>query len=53
VDAPEQVAVTGRADRLQKPVRWRSRWRNVRIVAISILVPVVLFYLFFLMFSRR
>jgi len=53
IDAPEQVAVTGRADRLQKPVRWRSRWRNLRIVAISILVPVLLFYLFFLMFSRR
>jgi serine/threonine-protein kinase len=53
IDAPDQVTVTGRADRLQKPVRWKSRWRSLRIVAISILVPVLLFYLFFLMFSRR
>jgi hypothetical protein len=34
-------------------MRWKSRWRSLRIVAISILVPLVLFYLFFLMFSRR
>jgi serine/threonine-protein kinase len=53
IDAPDQVVVTGRAERLQKPRRWKSRWRSVRIVAVSILVPVVLFYLFFLMFSRR
>jgi serine/threonine-protein kinase len=53
IDAPDQVVVTGRAERLQKPMPWKSRWRSVRIIAISILVPVVLFYLFFLMFSRR
>jgi hypothetical protein len=53
LDAPEQVVVTGRAERLQAPVIWRRRWRSMRMVAISILIPVILFYLFFLMFSRR
>jgi serine/threonine-protein kinase len=53
VDAPDLVTVTGRADRLQAPKPWKSRWRNARIVAISVLVPIILFYLFFLMFSHR
>jgi serine/threonine protein phosphatase PrpC len=53
VDAPDAVVVTGRADRLQAPKPWKGRWRNARIVALSILVPIILFYLFFLMFSRR
>jgi len=53
LDAPDRVEVTGRAARLRKPTRWKSRWRRVRLVAISILVPVMLFFLFFLMFSRR
>jgi hypothetical protein len=38
---------------LQAPKPWKSRWRNARIVAISVLVPIILFYLFFLMFSHR
>ena len=53
LDAPERVVITGRAERLQAPALWKSRWRNVRVVAISILVPIILFYLFFLMFSHR
>jgi serine/threonine-protein kinase len=53
VDAPDAVVVTGRAERLQAPKPWKNRWRNARIVALSILVPIILFYLFFLMFSRR
>jgi serine/threonine-protein kinase len=53
VDAPETVTVTGRAERLQAPVRWKGQWRRVRMVAIGMIVPIVLFYLFFLMFSRR
>jgi len=53
VDAPDAVVVTGRAERLQAPKPWKNRWRNARIVALSILVPLILFYLFFLMFSRR
>jgi serine/threonine-protein kinase len=53
VDAPEGVQITGRAERVQGPMPWKGRWRSLRIVAISILVPLILFYLFFLMFSRR
>jgi len=39
--------------RARSPSCWKSRWRSLRIVAISILIPILLFYLFFLMFSRR
>ena len=53
VDAPEQVQVTGRAERLTAPKAWKNRWRFVRVAVLSIAVPLVLFYLFFLMFSRR
>ena len=49
----DQYVLRYRAERLQAPVRWKSQWRNVRMVAISMIVPIVLFYLFFLMFSRR
>jgi serine/threonine-protein kinase len=53
VDAPEVVDVTGRADRLQAPRRSRNARRHARVVALCVLVPIILFYLFFLMFSRR
>ncbi len=53
LDAPEHVAVTGRASRLTVPVLWKSRWRTVRVVLLMVLVPVALFFLFFLMLSRR
>ena len=53
LDSPDRVTVTGRAERLRAPTPWKSRWRHVRVVAISILVPIILFYLFFLMFSHR
>jgi hypothetical protein len=53
VDAPERVHMTGRAGRLKAATPWKSRWPLVRRVAISALVPIILFFLFFLMFSRR
>jgi serine/threonine-protein kinase len=53
VDAPEHVAVTGRAARLRAPVQWKSRWRVARIVLLAILVPVALFFLFLFMLTRR
>jgi serine/threonine-protein kinase len=53
VDAPENVAVTGRAARLRAPVRWKSRWRVARIVLLAIFVPIALFFLFLFMLTRR
>jgi serine/threonine protein kinase len=53
VDAPETVIVTGRASRLTAPVQWKRRWRVARVVLLSALLPIVLFFLFFLMLSRR
>jgi serine/threonine protein kinase len=53
VDDPSRVHVTDRASRLKAPVPWKNRWKTVRIAAISILVPVALFFLFLLMFSHH
>jgi serine/threonine-protein kinase len=53
LDRPADVVVSGRAHRLTAPVPWKSRWRTARIVLLTALVPVVLFFLFFLMLSRR
>ncbi len=53
LDAPERVQVTGRAGRLQAPVMARRAWRVVRIALITMLVPVVLFFLIFFLLSRK
>ncbi len=53
VDDPSHVVIEGRASRLVVPRAWRSRWRKVRIALLVALVPIALFFLFFLMLSRR
>ena len=53
LDDPDHVVVSGRSARLTVPVVWRSRWRVVRKVLLIALVPVILFFLFFLLLSRR
>ncbi len=53
VDAPSHVQVTGRASRLQIPVAARRVWRIVRMGLIMLAIPVILFFLIFLMLSRR
>jgi serine/threonine-protein kinase len=53
IDDPAGVLVTGRASRLMAPVVWKSRWRTVRVALLVALVPIALFFLFFLLLSRR
>ena len=50
--APDGVHVTGRADRLTIPSLGATHWRVARIVVIALVVPVLLFFVFFLMFKR-
>ena len=50
--APERVQVTGRADRLKAPSPGASYWRVARIVVIALMVPVLLLFVFLLMFTR-
>jgi serine/threonine-protein kinase len=50
--APDRVQVTGRADRLKVPTLEAPGWRFARIVAVAFMVPVVLFFLFLLVFRR-
>jgi serine/threonine protein kinase len=49
--APERVRVTGRADRLKVPSLGSHHWRVARIVVIALLVPVLLFFVFWLMLT--
>jgi serine/threonine-protein kinase len=53
IDAPEQVAVTGRASRLRTAQPWKNRWRIARMVLVALLAPIALFFLFFLLLSRQ
>jgi len=53
LDAPDRVELSGRASRLQAPAMWKSRWRVVRIALLAALIPVVLFFAFLFLFSRR
>jgi serine/threonine protein kinase len=52
LDAPERVEVTGRANRLKAPVPFDSRWRLAGIMAVALVVPVLLFFLFLLILRR-
>jgi len=45
LDNPESVKITGRAENLQAPTAWRTRWQGIRVIVISALIPVVLFLL--------
>src|SRR5437588_5125078 len=50
LDNPDSVQLTGRHERLQAPVLWRTKWRTVRLVVVAFLIPVVVFGLMFLFF---
>ena len=45
LDNPESVKITGRAENLQAPTAWRTRWQGMRVIVLSALIPVVLFLL--------
>jgi serine/threonine-protein kinase len=53
LDAPQDVHVTGRANRLQAPVMARRAWRIVRIALLTIAIPVILFFLILFMLTHR
>ena len=42
LDHPDQVHVTGRADRLQAPQAWKSQWRGMRLGVFAASLPVVI-----------
>jgi len=48
LEAPDKVQVTGRAERLQSPKKWKPSGRLYRIVGLSLLIPalLVLFFMF-------
>jgi serine/threonine protein phosphatase PrpC len=52
LDHPENVALTGRHERLRPPVLWRTRWRTVRVTLFLLLVPAVVFGFLFWAFYR-
>jgi serine/threonine protein kinase len=53
LEAPNRVLVTGRVSRLKAPALASRWWRLGKIACFAWLIPVLLFFAFFLMFSRR
>ena len=53
LDAPENVQVTGRSERLRPPAVWQSRWHKVRMYILALLVPVLTVVILYLLFHRR
>jgi serine/threonine protein kinase len=51
--APAQVRVTGRATRLTAPTVQAQWWHLARTIAVVLLVPVVLFFLFLFVLKRQ
>jgi hypothetical protein len=52
LDAPEKVVVTGRHERLQAPEVSDSFWQQHQVLLLSLIVPVVIVGLFFLLVYR-
>jgi serine/threonine protein kinase len=52
LEAPEHVAVTGRATRLQAPMRIKVWVRRARIAAVALLLPVLLFFVLLWLLKR-
>ena len=48
LDHPDQVHVTGRAQRLVAPAAWKSRWRGMRVGVLAVAVPIVVILAIFL-----
>ncbi|HEX4347147.1 MAG TPA: protein kinase [Vicinamibacterales bacterium] len=51
--APDQVAIEGRAGRLEAPRESKNHWRKFRLVVVATLVPIGLFLLFWFLISRQ
>jgi serine/threonine protein phosphatase PrpC len=41
LDHPDEVQVTGRAERLQAPKAWKGRWRGMRGTAAAVFLPIL------------
>jgi serine/threonine protein phosphatase PrpC len=52
LDAPDQVSLTGRHERLRPPMVWNTKWRTVRMYAVLILTPIIVFGLLFLFYRH-
>jgi hypothetical protein len=46
------VQVTGRADRLKVPAPGGRHWRLALTAVVALVIPVLLFFVFLLMFKR-
>jgi serine/threonine protein phosphatase PrpC len=51
--SPDSVQLTGRCERLMAPVAWKAKWRTVRLIVLSALIPLIAFGLMFLIFHKR
>jgi serine/threonine-protein kinase len=49
LDAPGEVVVTGRAERLQTPSAWTGRWQRYRMVVLAVILPLIVVIAFALL----
>ena len=49
LDAPGEVVVTGRAERLQAASAWTGKWRQYRMVVLAIILPLIVVIAFALL----
>jgi serine/threonine-protein kinase len=49
LDAPDKVVVTGRAERLHTASVWTSRWRQYRMIALTVILPLIVVIAFALL----
>jgi serine/threonine-protein kinase len=53
LDAPDSVVLTDRHHRLRKATHWKRRFRKVRVILITAMLPIVAFLLLWLILSRQ
>src|SRR5438045_4033537 len=53
LDAPERVQITGRHQRLRRATSLKRKFRHVRMGIITGIIPIVMFLLLWLIFSRQ
>src|SRR2546422_7868070 len=53
LDGPESVEITGRHQRLRRAAPWKRKFRRIRMILITALLPVIAFLLLWLVLSRQ
>ena len=53
LDAPEQVQLTGRCDRLRPAIPWQGTWHKMRMYVLAALLPIIVVAILYFAFRRH